>query len=71
MPALAETLSTNPPRFRLRSGDRPICIICSDSMMAAEASAFLSDDVITHLWACDTCGYGFVSKHKTAAPAAE
>jgi len=23
----------------------------------------LPDDLITYLWTCDTCGYGFVTKH--------
>jgi hypothetical protein len=32
-------------------------------MIAAEASAYMSDNVIGHLWTCDTCGYGFVTKH--------
>jgi hypothetical protein len=32
-------------------------------MVAAEASAFLSDDVVSYLWTCDTCGYGFVTRH--------
>jgi hypothetical protein len=32
-------------------------------MVAAEASAYLSDNVISYLWTCDTCGYGFVTKH--------
>jgi hypothetical protein len=32
-------------------------------MVAAEASALLSDNVITHLWTCETCGYGFVTRH--------
>jgi hypothetical protein len=32
-------------------------------MIAAEASAFLSDDVVSYLWTCDTCGYGFVTEH--------
>jgi hypothetical protein len=32
-------------------------------MIAAEASAYLSDNVIGHLWSCDTCGYGFVTKY--------
>jgi hypothetical protein len=32
-------------------------------MIAAEASAYLSDDLISYLWTCDTCGYGFVTKH--------
>jgi len=32
-------------------------------MVAAEASAYLFDNVISYLWTCDTCGYGFVTKH--------
>jgi hypothetical protein len=32
-------------------------------MVAAEASAYLSDNIISYLWTCDTCGYGFVTKH--------
>ena len=65
MPALAELLSTTPSRLPPRITDRPICTICADSMVAAEASAFVSDDVISYLWTCDNCGYGFVTKHST------
>jgi hypothetical protein len=32
-------------------------------MVAAEASAYVSDNVVSYLWTCDTCGYGFVTKH--------
>jgi hypothetical protein len=60
MPAIADTM----PRFRSRRGsDRPVCLVCADTMVAAEASAFVSDDVISHLWSCETCGYGFVTRH--------
>jgi len=24
---------------------------------------FVSDNVVSYLWTCDTCGYGFVTKH--------
>jgi hypothetical protein len=34
-------------------------------MVAAEASSF-SDNIVSHLWTCDTCGYGFVTKHSFA-----
>ena len=34
-------------------------------MVAAEASAYLSDNLISYLWTCDACGYGFVTKHAT------
>jgi hypothetical protein len=65
MPALAEAQSTAPraPFISSRASERPICRICADSMVAAEASAFVSDDVVSYLWTCDTCGYGFVTKH--------
>ncbi|MBX9711310.1 MAG: hypothetical protein K2X60_09775 [Xanthobacteraceae bacterium] len=65
MPALAEIQSTTPARapfMRTRTSSRLVCTICADSMIAAEASA-LSDDEISYLWTCDTCGYGFVTKH--------
>ena len=65
MTALAAILSTKPSRLPPRSAERPVCSICSDSMVAAEASAFLSDEVISYLWTCDNCGYGFVTKHST------
>jgi hypothetical protein len=32
-------------------------------MVAAEASAYLFDNLISYLWTCDNCGYGFVTKH--------
>jgi hypothetical protein len=63
MPALAEILSTAIPRSAPRGSDLPSCPVCADSMIAAEASAFLSDSMISYLWSCDTCGYGFVTKH--------
>lgn len=65
MPALAEFLSTKPSLSPPRTADRPVCTICADSMVAAEASALLSNGVISYLWTCDNCGYGFVTKHST------
>ena len=63
MPAVAEVLSTVAPHPAPRGSDLPTCPVCADSMVAAEASAYLSDNVISYLWTCDTCGYGFVTKH--------
>ena len=63
MPAIAEVLSTSVPHAAPRGSDLPVCLVCADSMVAAEASAYVSDDVISYLWTCDTCGYGFVTKH--------
>ncbi|GAB1716147.1 MAG: hypothetical protein NTAFB05_11890 [Nitrobacter sp.] len=62
MPAIAEIQSTTLPR-PARGSDLPTCPVCADTMIAAEASAYLSDNVIGHLWSCDTCGYGFVTKY--------
>jgi hypothetical protein len=64
MTAIAEVLLTtlvnnSDPRVC----DLPTCPVCADSMVAAEASAYLADDVVSYLWSCETCGYGFVTKH--------
>ncbi|WP_315704081.1 MULTISPECIES: hypothetical protein [unclassified Bradyrhizobium] len=63
MSALAELMSTSTPRPNPRGSDLPTCPVCADSMIAAEASAYLADNAISYLWTCDTCGYGFVTKH--------
>jgi hypothetical protein len=63
MPAVAEVLSTVAPNPDPRGCDLPTCPVCADSMVAAEASAYVSDNVVSYLWTCDTCGYGFVTKH--------
>ena len=63
MPAIAEVLSTVASNPGPRGCDLPICPVCADSMIAAEASAYLPDHIISYLWTCDTCGCGFVTKH--------
>lgn len=63
MSAAAEVLTTKTSHPAPRGSDLPTCPVCADSMIAAEASAFLTDDVVSYLWTCDTCGYGFVTKH--------
>jgi hypothetical protein len=63
MPAIAEVLSTVTRQPDPRGCDLPTCPVCADSMVAAEASAYLPENVISYLWTCDTCGYGFVTKH--------
>lgn len=68
MSAIAEILSTNTPLTSLRPSDKPICVICSDTLVAAEASALLADNEVTYLWTCDTCGCGFVTKHPATKP---
>jgi ribosomal protein S27AE len=48
-----------------RESALPTCPVCTDSVVAAEASAYVAaDNLISYLWTCDTCGYGFVTKHK-------
>jgi hypothetical protein len=68
MPATADALSTKVPHAAPRGSDLPVCLVCADSMVAAEASAYLADNVVSYLWTCDTCGYGFVTKHSVKRP---
>jgi hypothetical protein len=63
MPAIAEVPSTGVSHPDPRGCDLPSCPVCADSMVAAEASAYLSDNFVSYLWSCETCGYGFVTKH--------
>ena len=63
MPAFAEVMSTVAPQAGPRGSELPTCPVCADSMIAAEASAFVADNIVSYLWTCDTCGYGFVTKH--------
>jgi hypothetical protein len=63
MPAVAEVMSSNVPRSAPRGRDLPTCAVCSDTMIAAEASAFVSEEMVSYLWTCETCGYGFVTRH--------
>ncbi|MBI5264967.1 MAG: hypothetical protein HY852_24495 [Bradyrhizobium sp.] len=63
MPAVAEILSAAALRPDPRGKELPTCPVCADSMVAAEASAYISDSVISYLWSCDTCGYGYVTRH--------
>ena len=64
MSAVAEFLSTTAIRADPRGSELPTCPVCADSMVAAEASAYVSDSIVSYLWTCDTCGYGFVTKHQ-------
>ena len=63
MPATAAIQSTIAFKPDPRGSDLPTCPVCADTMVAAEASAYLNDHVISYLWTCDNCGYGFVTKH--------
>ena len=63
MSAVAAVLSTAAKHPDPRGSALPTCPVCADSMVAAEASAYLHDNFISYLWTCDNCGYGFVTKH--------
>ena len=63
MSAIAEVLSSDTPRPAPRASDMPDCPICADSLVAAEGSAFSADGELSYLWSCETCGYGFVTRH--------
>jgi hypothetical protein len=66
MPAFpTDALPSNAPRPFPRVSELPSCPICADSMIAAEASAFTGEGGVSYLWSCETCGYGFVTNHKT------
>jgi hypothetical protein len=53
MSAIAEVLPTVASRSDPRGCDLPTCPVCADSMVAAEASAYLQDNVISYLWTCN------------------
>ncbi len=71
MAAIAEIrpsdASRTAPPLPLRLAEMPACPVCADSMIAAEASALVAEDVVTYLWTCDTCGYGHVTHHTVTA----
>ncbi|MDB5521039.1 MAG: hypothetical protein JWR73_1121 [Tardiphaga sp.] len=64
MPAIAVNQTISPRHASPRGVEMPTCTVCADSMIAAEASAYVSDNVVSYLWTCETCGYGFVTKHE-------
>ena len=63
MSAIAEVLSSDTPRPAPRAREIPACPICADSLVAAEGSAFSAEGELSYLWTCETCGYGFVTRH--------
>ena len=64
----AEVLSTDTRAPDPRGCDLPTCPVCADTMVAAEASAYLSDATSSAISGlCDTCGYGFRDQARAAA----
>jgi hypothetical protein len=59
---LARQAATEPsgqgwPRRR----NMPRCSICTDFLVAPEASVFKTDGEVSYLWSCERCGQGFVT----------
>ena len=50
MSAVAEVLPTVAANRDPRCSELPTCPVCADSMVAAEASAYVSDHMISYLW---------------------
>ena len=46
----------------------PSCPRCGDSLLAAEASQFISEGRVRHFWTCDSCGSQFHTAVAMAAP---
>ena len=63
MPAVAEVLSTVASKPDPRGCDLPTCPVCADPWWPRKLPPICHDNVISYLWTCDTCGYGFVTKH--------
>ena len=51
------------PRMR----NMPRCSICTDFMVAPEASVLKTDGEVSYLWSCDRCGHGFVTEARLPA----
>ena len=63
MSAVAEVLPTLSYSTNPRGCDLPTCPVLRGFHGGCRASAYLADNVVSYLWTCDTCGYGFVTKH--------
>jgi transposase-like protein len=46
----------------------PSCPHCGDSLLAADASQFISEGRVRHYWTCDACGSQFHTAVAMAAP---
>jgi hypothetical protein len=58
----AETPRSERHWARVRNTPRPSCSICSDTMIAPEASVFNTNGQVSYLWSCDACGHSFVTE---------
>ena len=61
--------STAPLAFEFRRYlGGPSCPRCGDSLLAAEASQFISEGRVRHFWTCDSCGSQFHTAVAMTAP---
>jgi hypothetical protein len=60
MNSLTETQSRAKRWPRVRN--MPRCSICSDKMVAPEASVLQRGGEVCYLWSCERCGQGFVTQ---------
>ena len=44
---------------RKRGTPLRFCIKCSDTLIAATSSKYVSERSIRNSWSCDACGFGF------------
>jgi hypothetical protein len=63
MPIATQIQSSDVPRALPRANDGRQCPVCADTLIAAESSALEADGHVIYLWTCETCGYGFVTRH--------
>jgi len=63
MPAVADACLTAAQSSDPRGSDLPTCPF-AQTHGAAEASAYVSDNIISYLWHLRHRGYGFVTKHE-------
>ena len=55
-----------PPRpFAMRA-----CPHCHQPVVAPEASEFVSEERVRHLWSCDSCGHAFETAVRVRIPQA-
>jgi hypothetical protein len=70
MPIATQILSSDMPRkldapvALPRASDGRQCPVCADTLIAAEGSVLEADGHVSYLWTCETCGYGFVTRHE-------
>src|SRR5258706_9487726 len=66
-PIAANTGSASSGRRWPRMRNMPRCSICTDFMVAPEASVLKTDGEVSYLWSCDMRGLGFVPEVRLPA----